>query len=102
MTICALQNLSKSKDSLVIANQYLEGFKPFSYCLVCKEEDKLWDFFYVTEDGEISQHRIKCYEIGKIRVYKNAGHFLSRTLEELMTHLIGRPISSCLQIGLCL
>ena len=100
MTTCALQNLSELENSLNIARQILESSKPFSYYLICKKENALWDFFYITESGEISHHRIKCYKIGKLTIYKNAGEFLSRTLEKLMSHLIGRPISSCFQVGL--
>ena len=100
MTTCTLKTLSKLKDPLDIASQLLEGSKPFSYCLLSIKENKLWDFYYVIEGNEISHHRIKCYKFGKVTVYKNAGMFLSRTLEGLMTHLIGRPLSSCFQIRL--
>jgi len=102
MTTCIFQNLLKLENQIALPNQFLENSKPFSYHLLCKEKDKLWDFFYLTEFGEICCHRIKCYKFGKLIIYKNGGHFLSRTLEGLMSHLIGHPLSSCFQIRLCL
>ena len=102
MATCVFQNSSKSKDQLRIVNQLLKGLRPFSYYLLCKETEKLWDFFYVKESGEIGCHRIQCYKFGKLKIYKNAGPFCSETLEGLMAHLIGRSLASCFQIGLCL
>mgnify|MGYP003956980431 FL=1 len=97
MTTCTFQNISKPIDTSR-TTQALKGAKPFSYCLVCVEKGKFWDLFYVTESGEISYHKIRCYKIWKLKIYKNAGQYLSRTIEGLMAHLIGRPLSSCFQV----
>lgn len=79
--------------------QSLEVSKPFSYSLFPVEGNKSWDFFYVTTNSEIRLHRIRCYKFGKVTIYKNGALFVSRTIEGLMTHLIGRPIASCFQKG---
>lgn len=100
MTTYAFHDHLTLGSDLEDIRQKLNIFEPFSYCLICKEKDRVWDFFYITEDGELSYHLIKCYKFGKLKVYKNAGEFLSKNLEGLMTHLIGRPLSSCSQVRL--
>lgn len=94
MTTYAFLDFSSNLDACAFASKALRGSQPFSYILLAAKASS-WDFFYVKANGEIKHHRIKRYYLGNLSIYKNGGHFLSKTLEGLLSYLVGRPLSLC-------